>query len=265
MNKKQIKKDDWIYSSYASLKIGINLGYKSLYLSKTRFWHPLMSDYLLGIRNSVSIINTQQTKKSILKAFYMVALILKKKGHILIINTNPEFSKVCNNLSILTLHNKTNFIYKNSYKYNKLKSPYISYCSYKWIGGTLTNWKQISKSVLTFAKFSERCESFLIHNNIEFPKYKKIKECFEGLLTNHNGQIFLTFNEKPDLIFLMNPNENRHVIKEASHLHIPIIALTEANSDLNGITYPIPVNNYSINLIYYCLKKIVKIALMVAC
>lgn len=262
MNQKQFKKDDWTSSSYASLKIGINLGHKSLYLSKTKFWHPLMSDYLLGIRNGVSIISTQQTKKCLLKAFYMIALILRKKGHILVINTNPEFYRLCKNLSILTLQNKTSFIYKNSYKYSKLKSSSISYCCYKWVGGTLTNWKQISKSVLTFAKFSERCEPFLINNNIEFPKYKKIKDCFQGLLTNQNGKIFLTFNEKPDLVFLMNPNENRNIINEANHLHIPIIAFTESNTDLKGITYPIPVNNYSIIFIYYCLKKIIKISLL---
>lgn len=257
MNKKQYKKDDW--TSSASLKTGINLGHRSLSLSKNKFWHPLMSDYLLGIRNGVSIINTQHTRKSFLQAFYMIALILRKKGHIFIINTNPDFYKICKNISILTLQNNNSLIYDSKFK--NLKSPSISYCCYKWVGGTLTNWKQVSKSVLTFAKFSERCESFLINNNIEFPKYKKVKDCFDGLLNNKNGKIFLTFNEKPDLVFLMNPNENRSIINEANHLHIPIIAFTESNTDLTGITYPIPVNNYSIHFLYYTLKKIVKISL----
>lgn len=261
MNKKQRKTHNWKYSSFKNLKAGNNLGHKSLYLSKTRFWHPLMSNYILGVRNGISIINTQQTKKSLLKAFYMAALILKKKGHILVINTNPDFSRVCKNFSILTLQNKTNFAYKNYSKYSHLKTPLISYCCYKWIGGTLTNWKQVSRAIYTYAKFSERCESFLIHNNIEFPKYQKIKNCFEGLLKNKNGKIFLTFNEKPDLIVLMNPNENRNIINEANHLSVPIVAFAESNTNLQGISYPIPVNNYSINFIYYCLKKLVQISL----
>jgi small subunit ribosomal protein S2 len=262
MDKKQRKTQKWKYASYHNLKVGSNLGNKSLYLSKTKFWHPLMSNYILGVRNGVSIINTQQTKQYMLKAFYMIALILRKKGHVLVINTNPEFSRICKNFSILTLQNKTNFIYKNYDKYNHLKSSSISYCCYKWIGGTLTNWKQVSKAIYTFAKFSERCESFLIQNNIEFPKYQKVKDCFEGLLTNKNGKIFLTFSEKPDLIFLMNPNENRNIINEANHLSIPIIAFAESNTNLIGISYPIPINNYSIDVIYYCLKKIVQISLI---
>lgn len=262
MNYIQYKKDDWKYSSYGSLKVGTNLGHKPFSLTKTKFWHPLMSDYLLGVRNDVSIINAQQTKQCLLKAFYLISLILKKKGHILIVNTNPDFHRICKNFSILTLQNTVHFLHQNSSKYEKLKSSSISYCCYKWIGGTLTNWKQISKSVLTFAKFSERCESFLINNNIEFPKYKKIKDCFQGLLTNQKGKIFLTFNEKPDLIFLMNPNENKDIINEANHLHIPVIAFAESNTNINGVTYPIPVNNGSLNIIYYCLKKILKISLL---
>lgn len=257
MNKKLSKIQNWKYSSFESLKVGSSLGHKSLYLSKTRFWHPLMSNYILGIRNDITIINTEKTKRCILKAFYMVALLLKKRGHILVINTNPEFSRICKNFSLLTLQNKTNLISPNFSKYSHLKSPTLSYCCYKWVGGTLTNWKQVSKAIYTFALFTERCEPFLKNNSIEFPKYQKIKDCFQGLLTNKNGKVFLTFNEKPDLIFLMNPNENRNIINEANHLSIPIVAFTESNTDLKGISYPIPINNYSSEVLYYCLKKIV--------
>jgi small subunit ribosomal protein S2 len=132
--------------------------------------------------------------------------------------------------------------------------------SYKWIGGTLTNWKQISKSVLTFAKFSERCENFLIKNNIDFPKYVRVKKCFQGLLYKENQKMLLAFNQKPDLIFLINPNENQTILNEAYRLHIPVIAFTESNTNPKEITYSIPVNNYSMKFIYYCLKKIIKMS-----
>ncbi len=58
----------------------------------------------------------------------------------------------------------------------------------------------------------------------------------------------------------MNPNENRNIINEANRLQIPVIALTESNTDLKDITYPIPCNIFSIYFIYYCLKKIIKIS-----
>ena len=249
-----------------------------------------MSDYFLGIRQNVSLFSTQQTLKCLLRAFHIIALILRQKGRILVINTNPEFFRLCNNLTNMTLIGK----YKTSEKnvplpqekikdyqsqwaiertanefsqlntttpnYRKLKTPLISYVSYKWIGGTLTNWKQISKSVLTFAKFSERCEKFLVKNGIDFPKYTRVKKCFQGLLYKENQKMLLAFNQKPDLIFLINPNENQSILNEAYRLHIPVIAFTESSTNPKEINYPIPVNNYSIKFIYFCLKKIIKMA-----
>ena len=242
---------------------GTSVGHKSINLSKKKYWHPLMSDFLLGIRHKIAIFNPYSLQKNILQAFYMIALVLKNNGHILIVNTNPDYSNLARNLSLLTLQRKSNFSNSVVNKYAHLYTSNISYCSYKWVGGTLTNWKQISRSVLTFAKFSERCENFLVKNNIEFPRYKKIKTHFQGLLSKkYTNKTTLAFYEKPDVIFLVNPNENRNVILEANKLHIPIIAFVESNTDIKGITYPIPVNIYSISFIYYCIKKILLISLI---
>lgn len=325
MNLKQLKspvihKKIPFLSGYA-LKNGVHVGHKFLRLSKTNFWHPLMAQYFLGIRHGISLLDPVQTRKCLLRAFYVIALVLKtknaflpnitlsgksknriqgnlgtlskgkkklpcylvtskrpsyqvtsknlsnhnvefkntqkeiqRKGNILIVNTNPEFSQLCKNLSVLTLHNKNKNYLPN------INSSSLSYVHYKWVGGTLTNWKQVSKSVLTYAKFAERCEKFLYRNNIEFPRYKKIKECFHGLIRKKGGQVYLAFNEKPDLVFLMNPNENRHIIAEANKMWIPVVALVESNTCLKGISYPIPANAYSAFFIYYCLKKILKIS-----
>lgn len=326
MNKKQLEtvlisekykkpilsQKDPFLSGYA-LRTGIHVGHKSLRLSLTKFWHPLMAQYFLGIRHGISMLNPLQTRKCLLRAFYVIALVLKtknsgssiveqkspvfmnkvdgkrketqvinssfihsnneivRKGHVLIVNTNPEFSRLCKNLSVLTLHNKNvnNYflqtkkqtaIQKKDNNLLNINTPSLSYVHYKWVGGTLTNWKQVSKSVLTYAKFAERCEKFLLKNNIDFPRYKKIKECFHGLIRKKQGKVYLAFNDKPDLVFLMNPNENRHIIAEANKMHIPVIALVESNTSLKGISYPIPANAYSANFIYFCLKKMIKLS-----
>nr|QJD26735.1 30S ribosomal protein S2 [Micractinium singularis] len=271
--------DNWLNVSSKSFNKGIHFGHKSIRLAKTQFWHPLMSDYFLGIRQNVSILNTQQTLRCLLRAFHIIAIIIKQKGRLLIINTNPEFFRLCNNLANLTLTGKYQAVNENltwnsrtlnkknkslsqskkkKINYKKLKTPLISYVNYKWIGGTLTNWKQISKSVMTFAKFSERCEKFLIKNAIDFPKYSRVKKCFQGLLYKEKKKMVLAFSQKPDLIFLINPNENQSILNEAYRLQIPVIAFTESNTNPLDITYPIPVNNYSIKFIYYCLKKLIK-------
>jgi small subunit ribosomal protein S2 len=256
---KPLYSQKWSSSTLDDLKNGLFFGHKSINLSKRKYWHPLMTPYLLGIRNKIAIMNPLITKKCVLRTFFLIALLLQSNGHILIINTNPEYFILNKNLSLLTLeHNSHGFL---SRKYQTLATRKISYCCYKWVGGSLTNWKQISKSVLTFAKFSERCEKFLIKNNMDFPRYKKIKTCFKGLIAKQENKTVLAFHEKPDLIFLLNPNENQSIISEANKLHIPIVAFTESNTNIKAITYPIPINGYSLNFIYYCLKKIIKISL----
>lgn len=249
----------WEKSIQHHLEIGTPIGHKSINLAKKKYWHPLMANFFLGIRHKTAIFNSYNLQKSILQAFYMLALVLKNDGHILIINTNPDYSNLARNLSLLTLQQKPNFSTSIIKKYTNLYTSNVSYCSYKWVGGTLTNWKQISRSVLTFAKFSQRCENFLIKNNIEFPRYKKIKTHFQGLLSKKH---LLAFYTKPDVIFLVNPNENSNVIVEANKLHIPVVAFVESNTNIKGITYPIPVNIYSISFIFYCIKKILLISLI---
>jgi len=247
-------------------KDGLHIGHKSINLSKKKYWHPLMATYLVGIRNRTALLNPHLLRKCMLRAFYVLAFILQKQGNVLIVNTNPDSFKCSNNLSLLTLQNTLNFenndsgsIYK---KFKKLKTSNISYCSFKWIGGTLTNWRQLSKSVLTFAKFSQRCESFLLKNSLDFPRYKKVKTCFHGFLKKKGNQTLLAFYEKPDIIFLVNPNENSTMIAEANKLHIPIIAFVESNTNLQGITYPIPCNMYSLSFFYFCMRKIIVFSLL---
>ncbi len=253
---------NWLNSSSKSFNKGTNFGKKSIRLTENSFLHPLQSHYILGVRKNVSIFNTQQTIKFLLRAFHIIAQILKQRGRILIINTNPEFFRLCNNLTSMTLYGNYKKFYKLSKEkknnYRNFKTSHLCYVSYKWVGGTLTNWKQISKSVLTYGKFSERCEKFLVKNNLDFPKYSRIKKCFQGLLYKEKKKMLLAFNQKPDLIFLINPNENRSVLNEAHRLHIPVIAFTESSTNPKEITYPIPVNNYSIKFVYFCLKKIIK-------
>lgn len=253
----------WKHSLLNQIKNGIPIGHKSINLSKKKYWHPLMSPFLGAIRNKTAILTNSLARKSLLRAFYLIALVVKSGGNILIVNTNPEYFTLSKNISILTLGNTSNqFQNSISKNFKNLNASNISYCSFKWVGGTLTNWKQISKSVLTFAKFSQRCESFLYNHNINFPRYNKIKTCFQGLLTKKFNKTLLAFYEKPDLIFLVNPNENRNVIAEANKLHIPIVALVESNTNLHGISYPIPCNIYSMTFFYYCIKKILLFSLI---
>ena len=181
------------------------------------------------------------------------------------------------------------------------KSSKIFYSDCHWVGGTLTNWVQISQSVITFKNFYKKFDDFLVNNNINFPRYKKMKKSFQGfinleknidlVLTLGNDQRvkqakeksleaektvlklaktkftfkkknyteFTELNWKPDLIFLLDSNNTESIIKEACNLQIPIIALTDSNTNISNITYPIPTNTNSFFFAWFCLDYITKL------
>lgn len=228
-------------------QMGAHLGHKANPLIERHLsWHPSMASALLGKRNGLTFISSQTTEKSLCRAFYILAEIINKKGHVLVVNTNPDFYKLC------------------QYTVARLNSPYVSSCFFKWTGGTLTNYKQVSKSIHSFIKFTERCESTQTSLNVfDFPRYQKMKKCFQGyFLTNNSNQgmnntIKLTLPQKPDIIFCMNPQENKNLILEAKKLNIPVIALVESNANITFIDYPIPSNHSSMEFTFYVLKKFV--------
>lgn len=272
-------------------KDGVHLGHKSIRLSESNSWHPSMANYHLGIRDGITICNIQQTQKCLSRAFYVCSQILEKGGSILIVNTNPEFYK----LSLNWMKFMEQHLPKSTFSS-------VSYCLYKWIGGTLDNYKQISKSIVCYIKFSQRCLKFCEKYNINPARYQKIKKCFQGYgfltsrseasytqnvalsshseesnlttslflnkrrnsLSSHSEEeqqssIVMSLQRKPDIIFIFNPADNKKLILEANRLHIPIIACTSTRENINGISYPIPCNNTSIEFTYALYKKLYKI------
>lgn len=231
--KKQIIKNNILKNkSFLGHKIEKNLGMRGV--------HPSMAYYLAGARKNISVIEITFSIKYLVKTLYILFSIIRKKGHILVINTNPNFSNLINTFALKTANLRDSF----------------SFCNSKWVGGTLTNWNQISKSIKTFIKFSQRFGLFITQNNIHFPRYKKLKKSFQNFIPKPSSQVKL---KKPDILFITNPNDNQIVLLEARQLNIPVIALTDTNSNLSFITYPIPVNNNSIFIIHFYFSWIIRL------
>ena len=128
---------------------------------------------------------------------------------------------------------------------------------FKWVGGCLTNWKEISKSVATLLYFSKRFGRFIKQNNIHFPRFKKMKTSFQGFINPEKGELLL--KAPPQLVFLFNVQESQQILHEAIRLQIPVVALTDSSTDLSQITYPIPINSDSAPLVHRCLSQLMQI------
>ena len=240
---------------------GGHLGHKSTKVPISRAWLPPMGDYLVGNRNRVAVINSHLALERAAKGLYLSATVLRRKGHILVVDTRGEASPLPN-------------LIENS---NHRIPTSISFSGPRWIGGTLTNWTSISVMVRRCAQISKQFDSIVTQNRTHIPRYEKMRDAFPGFIKTSclyngkkqvldplkkTGKLFfpeteekadedlfkfhkarLRFKRRPDLLWILNPNENRHVIEEAERLSIPTIGIVDSNTDLSSVTVSIPAND----------------------
>ena len=250
------------------LKSSSHFGRKTRHLDFSFPWHASMCNKLSGVRNKVAHVDSQQTLQSLARAFYSIALVLRKGGKVLVVNKKSEFfplfyldspnSRGSKMVPLSdTLQSKVQKRRKsfkgsqNSSKIRPARAPL------SWVGGCLTNWKEISKSVATLLYFSKRFGGFIKQNNIHFPRFNKMKTSFQGFIDIEREELLL--KERPQLLFLFDANESQQIIHEATALQIPVVALTDSSTNLSQITYPIPINSDSIHLIHWCLSQLMQI------
>ncbi len=216
----------------------------------TKHWTKEMSQFLLGSRNDISIFHLEHTficLRRVLK--FLESESRRDSNHILFVNTYRKYSELVQQVAV-----KSNQSYIND----------------RWIGGMLTNWKQISESILLFKKFNAKFNQFVVENNIQIPIYQKAKRRYNGLDSPlHKASreaspkgvglaspSLMSSMALPDIIILTNPDQNRNVIQEAKLFKIPIIAFADSNTNVQGIDYIIPGNSKSIYFMYFCLNLI---------
>ena len=209
--------------------------HSKLGIARRRAWHPDMSCYMLGERHGLIVSSSIQYRRSLLRAIRVVQEILSNGGHVWIVNTSPALAPIVEGL--------TNLV-RNS----------VSYSSYAWTPGTLTNWHSVSRSVLSYGMFEQKCGKMLRDDSLEFPRYRRVRRHFKGLISDNGLPAPL-----PDLIIMTNPGTNFRIVEEASRMHIPIIGFVESDTQLKGITYPISMNLQNIQHVYKTLQMILSV------
>ncbi len=210
------------------IKAGIHFGHQ------TKYWNPKMKPYIYTNYNNIHIINLNKTIKLFNIAINNLKILQNNKKKILFIGTKKS-------ASIL--------IKKTAIKCNQF------YINKRWLGGTLTNWKTVKKSI----KFLKELEkdylsgkfNNLVKKEIMFKKkiLKKLKNNLEGI-KNMGGL--------PDAIFVIDANHEKIAIKEAKQLKIKIFSVIDTNNNPENINYIIPGNDDSIKSIKWYLKNITK-------
>ena len=210
------------------LEAGVHLGHKTLR------WNPKMKKFIFGEKNSIHIIDLTQTVNLIKYAMQEVHKCISSGGKILIVSTKKQASE-----SVLKLASETEQFYVN----------------HRWLGGMLTNWKTIQKSIKRLKKLEKDLDQ---DEDIGFTKKEILKFTGERDKLKRSLGGISEMKVIPNMLFIIDTNIESIAVKEAIKLNIPIVAILDSNSDPTGINFPIPGNDdarRSINLYCELLKE----------
>ena len=204
------------------LEAGIHFGHQ-----KNR-WNPKMEPYLFGERNGIHIIDLQQSYPLITKALKVLRDVGASGGRVLFVGTKRQAQSIVAETAL------------NSGQY---------FMNHRWLGGTLTNWKTISKSIVKLKKYEEilnKEDTGLTKKELVGIQKHKVKlEASLGGIKDMGGL--------PDALFVIDTNKEHIAITEANVLKIPVIAIVDSNSNPDGVDFPIPGNDDATRAIaFYC-------------
>lgn len=200
------------------LEAGVHFGHR------TARWNPKMAPYIYGVKNELHIIDLTQSAILLADASKILREIVKRHGKILFVCTKKQGAEIVKEVA------------KECGQY---------FVTNKWLGGMLTNWKTISRSIKTLKEI----EAELANENSTLTKKEKLMlDRRREKLENQLGGI-REMNKLPDLLFVIDTPRESLSIAEAKSLNIPVMAIVDTNSNPDVVDYPIPGNDDSIKAI----------------
>ena len=205
------------------VEAGVHFGHHA------RRWNPKMAPYIYGKKDNIHIIDLQKTYPMLYTALATARDIAANGGKVLFVGTKRQAQDI---------------IKENAERCGQY------YVNHRWLGGMLTNWKTVYKSISRLAKLKDMAEknAYDGYTKKEMLNLKKEQEKLElelGGIMNMGGQ--------PDLLFVVDTPKETLAIKEAKKLGIPVIGICDTNADPYAVDFPVPGNDDAIRAIqFYC-------------
>ncbi len=208
------------------LQAGVHVGH-----SRSRR-HPAMAPYLWGVRSNVAIIDLEKTKEKLAAALAFLRSSAAEGKLFLFVGTRP---------SAADLVRKTA---------EALNMPYVNE---RWIGGTLTNFKVILKRIETWENLLQEKASGGFEKYTKRERMKKDEEMAHLAATFGGLQ---RLRKLPDVLVIIGLAHGALAAREAKGMKIPMVALTDTDSDPRQVAYPIPANDDARPAVTYLLGRI---------
>ncbi len=201
------------------LEAGVHFGHQ------TRRWNPKMNEYIYTERNGIYIIDLQKTTKLIDKAYDVIKEVVADGGKVLFVGTKKQAQE-----AIRKEAERCGMFYVNN----------------RWLGGMLTNFKTIQSRIDRL----KRLEKMELDGTFDLlPKKEVIGLRLEMAKLERNLGGIKNMNGTPDVIFIVDPRNERIAIQEAHILGIPLVGIVDTNCDPEEIDYVIPGNDDAIRAV----------------
>ncbi len=204
------------------LEAGVHFGHQ------TQRWNPRMGPYIYGARNGIHIMDLTQTVPMLDEALTVIRDTVAKGGRVLFVGTKRQAAAPIADAA------------EKSAQY---------FMNHRWLGGTLTNWQTVSKSI---ARLKQIDEAMLGDTDGLTKKERLGMERDQGKLQASLGGI-REMGSVPDLLFVIDVKKEALAIAEANKLGIPVIAVVDTNCSPDGVDYLIPGNDDAARaIVLYC-------------
>ena len=208
------------------LEAGVHFGHQ------TKRWNPKMKEYIFGERNGIYIIDLQKTLKMFKEASKFVQDLAAEGKIVLFVGTKRQAQD-----AIAEEASRCGGFYVNQ----------------RWLGGLLTNWVTVQKSVKRLKELDEMATD----GRYELlPKKEVIKLERERKHLQANLAGIKNMSRLPDTIFVIDSNKEQIAVREARKLGIPVVAVVDTNCDPTEVDYVIPGNDDALRAIRLFASKI---------
>ena len=201
------------------LEAGVHFGHQ------TRRWNPKMAEYIFTERNGIYIIDLQKTVKKMEEAYLFVRDIAAEGGNILFVGTKKQA--------------------QDAIKEEALRAE-MYYVNVRWLGGMLTNFKTIKKSIQKLHNLNKMAEDGTF-DLLPKKEVAALQKQMADLEKNLGG--IKDMKGLPSAIFIVDPKKEKNAVDEARKLGIPIVAIVDTNCDPDEVDYVIPGNDDAIRAI----------------
>ena len=210
------------------LEAGVHFGHQ------TRRWNPKMKPFIFDARNGIHIIDLSKSAQQLDAACNYLSGLVRKGGQVLFVGTKKqaqetvkESAKTCGQL----------------------------YCTERWLGGTLTNFQTVKKSIARM-KAIEKMETDGTINDYVKQEQSMIRREHARQIKYFDG--IRNMEKFPAAMFVVDVKREHNAVAEARRLKIPIVAITDTNADPDLVDYPIAGNDDAIRSVRLLLSAIVQ-------